>query len=843
VTAPPSRWKRRLVVLALVLVGLVALVKLALPPLLASQLADAASQALGRRVEIGGLELRWLPGRVAVTDLQIGGPLDAPPGPPERAPLRLARLGLDLSWGSLLAGEIHLTDLALDAPALFLERAADGSLTPVVLAQSEDEGAQAPPGSGAADGAGWPIRLDAIGIRDLSLEIARRGAVDPPELALALAELRLSDLALRDGALTLGSIAFQDPDLRVQRAIAQTSAPPADVAARPPAGEAATRDTQEDLLERHSLQALDVSAARFRLLWEGADPLEVSLELSARDVSALPGERFPLSITLGLEGGSVGLDGQLGVRPLQYEGVLRWQALPLPRLLDASGVDAGLALASGRSSGELRVALAGAAQGEAPSELELSGQLGVSELDGSLPDTNLAWSKLDVALASLRLPLDPGQSPVVALSRVVLTEPRIDYERVAAPPPAGEAPASEDTSSPQAGAPADAPAPRISLDELVVERGSLHFRDRSPAQPFETRWRDLSVQGRGLRWPERDAESLKLSARGGGGSKLAVDASLRGGRGRIETRIDRLALVPLDAYAQQYTGIRITEGRSSVRSLVEIDEKGLRTDSVVDLHRLDVREAEAGWFKRIFGVPLDLALALLRDLEGDIRVPVRAEFAGEDTDVGMLSLLASTLREAVMGALTSPLKLLGSVKQRAGDALGSGLEPIGVVPGEPSIEASQRERLARLAETLEDKPELQVALRGRAGPADDAGIARRRLIAQARAGESLDGDDQLGFLERRRVRRALAEQDPDAPLALDPDTEALVQKLVTAARVEDAERRELARARATRAREALVDDLGVPEAAVVVEEGAVGEPGVVIELRARHDAPRSDASG
>ena len=250
---------------------------------------------------------------------------------------------------------------------------------------------------------------------------------------------------------------------------------------------------------------------------------------------------------------------------------------------------------------------------------------------------------------------------MIALSRVTLAEPRVDYELRARRRRAGL----RGGGSAGGGRVRRTPAPRISLDELVVERGNLHFRDRSPAEPFETRWRDLSVRGRGLRWPERDAESVKLSARGAGASKLAVDASFHGGRGRIDTRVDQLALVPLDPYAAEYTGIRIAKGRSSVRSVVEIGENSLRTDSVVDLHQLSVREEQAGWFQQIFGVPLDLALALLRDLQGDIRVPVHAEFAAEQSDIGMVSLLASTLRQAVMGALTSPLKLLGSVTKSA----------------------------------------------------------------------------------------------------------------------------------------------------------------------------------
>jgi len=400
-----------------------------------------------------------------------------------------------------------------------------------------------------------------------------------------------------------------------------------------------------------------------------------------------------------------------------------------------------------------------------------------------------------------------------------------------------------DVSEASAPAGSEDSGPRLSIDALEVDAGTLRFRDRSLQQPFETRWRDLSVRGRGLRWPEQDADSLKISARGTGGAKLAVDASFRGGRGRIETQVDRLALAPLDPYAAEYTGVRISEGRTTLRSVVEIDEKSLRTDSEIDLHQLSVREEEAGWFQRIFGVPLDLALALLRDLEGDIHVPVQAEFAGEESNVGMVSLLASTLRQALMGAVTSPLKLLGSAAKGASAAFGTGLEPIEVVPGQPVLEASQQERLALLAETLEEKPGLLLSLKGRAGPSDDAGIARRRLIAQARAGESLDGENEIGFLERRRVRSALAEQDPDAPGALEPETEALVQKLVAVAQVDDAQRRELARARAARARDALVRELGVSENAVVVEEGAVGEPGVVIQLRARSAAPDAEASG
>jgi hypothetical protein len=310
--------------------------------------------------------------------------------------------------------------------------------------------------------------------------------------------------------------------------------------------------------------------------------------------------------------------------------------------------------------------------------------------------------------------------------------------------------------------------------------------------------------------------------------------------------VDRLALATFDPYARQYSGLRIGKGATSVRSLVELGDRSLRTDTTVDLHDLSVREEEAGWFQRLFGMPLDVALALLRDMRGDIHVPVTAEISQDRTDLGLAGLVASTLRQAVTGALTSPLKLLGGVVSGADGLLDSGLEPLDAVPGEPALVPDAEERLSQLATILEEKPELKLVLRGRAGAADDAGIARARLVAQAAADQPVDGEDGLGFFERRRVRGALAglagsETPPESAEAdLDPETRAAIDRLVAAARVTPAEREALARARAERARERLVGGLGVAEEAVEVGQGDPGEPVVSLELAARGDVATAE---
>jgi hypothetical protein len=835
VTSPASAWKRRLLLAGVVLLGLLALAQWVVPRLLVAQLADAAASVLGRRVAIGGLDLTWLPLRVVVRELEVGGALDAE-GAAGGAPLRFERLALESRWRSLLRRELHVTLIELDAPALRLERDAEGALVPLVLAESSVEPAQDAPAPTVA----WPIHLARVEVRGLTLDLLRAGDLQP-ELELALARLSLTDLALREGVLSVAGLRLEEPELVVQRSLtaavqgepgiaatAESEAPSAPAASPP-----AATGSGPDPLERHRLEALEVSGARLRLAGGEGEPLEGRLDLSARGVSLGRGQRFPLQARLELADGSVALEGELSLREPAFDGSLGWQGLSLPVLWAASGLEADLRLDAGRSQGQLAVALSARGPGDAPPELQLSGAVQIADLDAKRPDLRLAWSQLSLEGAALRVPLAGDAPPALALSRVSLRAPQIEYER--APPPASSLQVPLD-------APV-APQPRLSLAQLSVEQGRLQFRDRAPRDPFETRWQKLSLEGRGLRWPEQDAEMLKLTAVGSGNARLEVNASFEQGRGRVETRLERVALVPLDSYTATHTGVRIDAGRGSLRSLLEVGERSLRTDSVVELHRLRLHEEDPGWFQRVFGLPLDLALALLRDLEGDIRLPIDAEFAVDDTRLGTGSLLASTLKQAILGALTSPLKLLGGSRQAVSDLLRSGLAPLEAVPGLAVLAASEQARMQRLAETLDDKPQLQVVLRGRAGPADDAGIARRRLIRQARAEGPLDGAQALSPLERRRVRDALAVLDAESPAPLDVATEPLVQRLLAAVRVNPADRLALAHERAVHARQRLVEDLQVPEEAVTVDEAALGDPAVLLELRARPDIPVDDSGG
>lgn len=830
-----SRWTRRRTLLALAVLALGVLLRAALPEGLRLGIERAASGALGRRVEVADVDLGLFAGRAAIEGLAIGGADVAAPLDPEALLVRCASAGVRIAWLPLLTGRIRIREIALVEPRLRLERAADGSLTPFVLAPAAPDAEEpAPPAADAAESEGG---LD-LAIERVSLDRAELGLVrqrDAASIALLRFEnLSLGELSLLEGVIGVGAVALRGPQLQVQAdALAEDAETPASSETPPAPAPAEPAAAGAD----HRVSDLHIEGARFAWRLPDGEAIEAELELRARD-AGLTGAPFPLEIGLATDGATLALEGTLGLAPLRFEGTLRWEGLRLERLARAVP-DAPVAVSSGHSDGELELSLrAPAGAPDTPASVHVQGRarvadLGIAGQDGAF---SLAWKELGLELASLTLPLGDalGDGLEVQLAKLALEGPEVDVTRSAAPASEPAAPAEAPAPAPAEGIPAEADTlPRVAIDVLEVNGGSLRFRDQAIRPPVDTKLRDLRIRARGMRWPERDLAALRLTARGPQGAALELKGAFANGVGSLDLDLRQLPLTSFDPYAGETTGLKIDAGRASLAAKLGLRRDGIRAKSKLSLHQLSLSERESGWFQKAFGVPLDVALALLRDLEGDISMPIDVEQSAGGTRIGLAAAVASALRQAVMGALASPLKLLGGVAGAAGEALSSGLAPIPMEPGRAELAASAHERVARLAQLLTSRPGLQVALRGGAGEQDDSELARREVVARAKADESLPGEDELGFFERRRVRAALADADVEALDALDAETASALARLSASVQVSEASREALALARAEAVARALQEEHGAPAEAVAGVEAESGPPQVALELRSR----------
>lgn len=378
-------------------------------------------------------------------------------------------------------------------------------------------------------------------------------------------------------------------------------------------------------------------------------------------------------------------------------------------------------------------------------------------------------------------------------------------------------------------------AAAVAIGKLALDGKAIRFEDRAVEPPYRGRLRDLVARAEGLRFPERVARSLKVTGASADGGRFELVGQLEGETGKATLTLNRLALAPFNPYATSAAGYRLG-GAASLET--DFRMRGRRYDAKnrITLHELDVSSQNPGDFERRFGIPLDVALALLRDPAGNISlsVPVTVDEKGASTGVG--SIIAGALRQALVAALTSPLKLLGAVGSGIGGVLGGGdgLPAIASEPGGSAPRGGQEERYEGLVRLLAERPQLGLRLRGRTGDADRRPVALQILAERLEAGDGLpELEDGAGLLARRRLSGAIRERAAGGEGALDPEDEALLGRYLAAVEVPEERLAALARARAEAVEAAAVSEYGVdPERLSVGDPAPPGEPGVLLELAA-----------
>lgn len=380
-------------------------------------------------------------------------------------------------------------------------------------------------------------------------------------------------------------------------------------------------------------------------------------------------------------------------------------------------------------------------------------------------------------------------------------------------------------------------APAVAVATFVLDGQAVRFEDRTVEPPYRGRFRDVVARAEGLRFPERVARSLQATGTSADGGRFELVGQLEGQTGRATLTLSRLALAPFNPYATSTAGYRLG-GAASLKT--DFRMRGPRYDAKnrITLHELAVSSQDPGDFERRFGIPLGVALALLRDPGGDIAlsVPVAVDEKGARTGLG--TIVAGALRQALVGALSSPLKMLGAAGSGLGGLFGGGRGGLPAIASEPGARApkdGQGERYEGLVRLLAERPQLVLRLHGRTGDADRPLLAQQILAERLAAGDGLpEIEDGAGFLARRRIARAIEARVAGAEAPLDPEDEALLARYLAAVEVPEGRLAALARARAEAVKAFAVSDFGIAADRLSIGDPAPpGDPGVLLELAAR----------
>ena len=217
------------------------------------------------------------------------------------------------------------------------------------------------------------------------------------------------------------------------------------------------------------------------------------------------------------------------------------------------------------------------------------------------------------------------------------------------------------------------------IKRMEIARARIEVMDRTTKPFYRSEIFPLDFAATGVHWPGPAAKQVKLSAKTLEGGSLLVTGSLHPRGSDLSAKLEGLPLAPFNPYASG-TGYSVGGGAAALESKIKFAGPKYDVNTHVVIHKLDVEGAQGDTlFLQRFGVPLELALALLTDVEGDIvHAPLSHDASG--TSVGLGSIIGEALAHALLNAITSPLKLITAVAENGWQ----GGEPVAKGPRLPA---------------------------------------------------------------------------------------------------------------------------------------------------------------
>ena len=751
---------------------------------------EAASAAGAPAFELQALSLRL--GQVAW-----------PPGAGAAAVLRLASLSADGGRLDLPRREVAFPQIALRDGAVRIGIDAQGQLDlPTPLMHASEPTAAHEPRSSATRGAepgkrvgGWHARVDALRIDGVALHGADHSRSPPLALdiaaiggrtgltleagAAASPVIRLRGLQARLGDVRLSVAGNGNPEPLLDLDVIEVTGGTLDSAAR--------RIEIEHIASQGGRLAFDLadrtaprsgtsdgagagtSAGASGPAWDyaigtvSAEGMAVDLRHSGfeppivyrAEVRSAMLDNMASAVDAPMRiGMNVGLDGG---GTLQAEGTIaqggtsaaldvQFEHLPLLPLQPLLAQRARAELRSGSLSAQARLTMNRAEDSGLTLRATGSAGLHTVRLDAAGSDDRLlSWQRLqafgadfDSAKGLLRIARIELQEPGARL--VIAADNSVNLGQVLR----------ADAGSAKAAAPARGPPMAVAVERIDLRGGVVDFADLGLVLPFATRI--TQVHGSVVNIDTRRRERARVQASGEiepfGSAR--VEGSLLPFAPRryldLDVVMKNVAMPPFSPYTATFAGRKVAEGRLWLDLDYHIENGQLlgRNDLRLSDFRLGERVAAPG----AMDLPLDLAVALLTDSAGTIRlsVPVRGDIGKPRVDVGSLlrAAFANTLRRVVAAPFRAIAGLFGS---GAGD--GRELAQIEFAAGSDALLPPQREKLDVVGRAIAQRPQLRIVVVGPYASGADAEQLRRRAARRELAqmlGESAAPGKEPGLI-------------------------------------------------------------------------------------------------
>ncbi len=567
--------------------------------------------------------------------------------------------------------------------------------------------------------------------------LARLERLDISETTVDLAKQQVVVGKIRSHKLETWAALEADGQLDWQKLFAsQPSKPAAKANAEPPSTPAAADSPKPEpatpgkpwqvLLNDVQLRDYKVHLADRKA--QPAVELELSpLNLDLQKFDSLNGSPFLLKLDTGVgKQGKLTADGEVNLAPVSARLNVQTKDIDLRVAQSYISPFIRLELRSGMLGSDLAVNL----KSTDPLALSVTGRAQVDQLhtlDTLKTRDFLKWQQLVVE----GLNYQHGDS--LSIDKINLLQPyarfminddrttNIDDLLIPQPAEAGAKPAAAKPTASK-----DKPL-GIHIGGIAINDGSANFADFSLTPNFATAIQQLNGSIGTI--DSRQAKPASVDIKGkvdryapvtikGAVNPFDPMASLD-----IATSFKRVELTTLTPYSGKFAGYRIRKGRLNLDLHYVIVKGQLKAENKVVVEQLQLGEKVDS--PDAVSLPLKLAIALLKDVDGKISIELPVSGDLNNPQFSVMPIVWQTLRNLIVKAAAAPFKLIGGL------VAGGGSQDLGTVafaPGSSELNKDAEAALVKLSQALKERPALRLEIEGTAAKSSDGPLlAEQRL--------------------------------------------------------------------------------------------------------------------
>ena len=494
-----------------------------------------------------------------------------------------------------------------------------------------------------------------------------------------------------------------------------------------------------------------------------------NIDFSMEQLNNQPGSRFPTALSFeGHAGGRVALEGQLEVLPApEFQFQIRTEQAGLKNLQPYVAPLADMEMTSGTLDleGELR--------GGADQPLFFDASLIVADLE--LTETKEgarlgSWQAMSVDRITVDLADNNVQISEVRFERpyaeVVITESgTLNVARINKDPGHSDLPVTSDAKKTEgAAAPTgtanqgasvtEAPAPdealAVTIGRVVLDDAAVDFSDFSLPIPFAANITRLNGDMTTISTVSSEPSTLNFEGAVDEFGMVRVTGALTplepSRNTDVKVAFQNIEIPKFTSYSIPFAGREISEGRLKLNLDYTVDKGQLLGKNSIVISEFELGQEVP--HPDATSLPLELAVALLKDVEGniDLDLPVSGDINDPEFSYG--GIVGRALANLIVKIVASPFMLLGNlVGMDAGE-----LDNLNFYPGRYDLTPPELEKIGKLAEALNLRPELSLTIPPTVtGQHDRMNLQRRSLEAKVAGILEATQDDDALYADRRQA--------------------------------------------------------------------------------------------